>query len=699
MKTLHIFAGAPKLSINNENTSVDASVIWKQYTFTTAELCNNTSMFSQKELSEILLEYEVNQSQLSNIVEPGCYDTMLPKTKSEDIKSLDRVDVNTDMLYQEVCIESQLLFKSDDCLNEVGPTIPRYSDYSQTYFMRQQSQLDAKQFSNSICEYEDQKNMENRNGKSVEPSVIPETQENEPMLEYQPQKGADSFKDKNFHSHPKSVLISNSDTMPLCVNKEPDCSCTTDEQLTSSLMHSSCDIPNSCSGRTIMSINNAIETKQMTNLLVIVLQICPVRIVQIKHCPNIGQKIKLAKLMVGDESKFYFNITLWNNCADWVDRIRIGDVIVLTNVMMQLYKGKYMGQSNATSKVFNFRRPVWPFPKIWSNVVCIKKLYSFIAWIRNTHNYLLSFSFHIDPTVVRSEFTELVAGHINNVCARIMTVNSPEVKQKYLFMGQDLSKVVVKLADKAGNMVDLFIWAEKYGWLTEFYPLINSVLIIKALLYKYNTRERDYSLHTTFKSSYQVVKEWKSADKFVHCLATIKSISLNTKSSSNICVTSSNVSSQLEDLLSFLFIGCSECYTELVENSDDSSGNCCNCENSEAVIGVHKFFMIMHKYHSVNQSWDADVDFQMDDSDVSDSFGVWVNPEVGKELFTTIVTMEQRLLHKNKDYVADKVMLALANLFDKENVYHVCLKSLESIHNECSLLSDEIYSLEEISKY
>lgn len=329
-------------------------------------------MFSQKELSEILLEYEVNQSQLSNLVEPGCYDT-LPKTKSEDIKSLDRVDVNTDMLYQEVCIESQfLLFKSEDCLKEMGPTIPRYSDYSQTHVMSQESQLNAKQFFSSICEYGDKENTENRCGKSVEPSVIPETQEKEPMLEYQPQKGADScFKNKNIHSHPISVPTSNkSDTMPLCVNKEPDCSCTTDKQLTSSLMHSSCDVPNSWSGRTIMSINNAIETKQMTNLLVIVLQICPVRIVEIKHGPNIGQKIKLAKLMVGDESKFYFNITLWNDCADWIDRIRIGDVVVLTNVMMQLYKGKYMGQSNATSQVFNFRRPVWPFPKSCRYPLC-----------------------------------------------------------------------------------------------------------------------------------------------------------------------------------------------------------------------------------------------------------------------------------------------------------------------------------------
>lgn len=66
-----------------------------------------------------------------------------------------------------------------------------------------------------------------------------------------------------------------------------------------------------------------------------------------------------------------------------------------------------------------------------------------MAWIRKAHNYLLSFSFHIDSTVVRSKLTELVAGHINNVCARIMTVNSPEVERKYSFMGKDLSKVVV----------------------------------------------------------------------------------------------------------------------------------------------------------------------------------------------------------------------------------------------------------------
>lgn len=99
------------------------------------------------------------------------------------------------------------------------------------------------------------------------------------------------------------------------------------------------------------------------NILVVVLQATPPRTIEIKHGHKVGTSVELSLLMVGDQSMFYVTIMLWNDSARWNNHLKIGDLVILKDIVFSRNDGKNIFRSTDDSSIFNFGRPVHPYPE------------------------------------------------------------------------------------------------------------------------------------------------------------------------------------------------------------------------------------------------------------------------------------------------------------------------------------------------
>ena len=101
-------------------------------------------------------------------------------------------------------------------------------------------------------------------------------------------------------------------------------------------------------------LKDSLARKYLCNTLVVVLQVNPSKSVQIKNGPNRGEFLTIASILVGDESLFYVKVTLWNKACDWTKLLSIGDVVILENIASQKYHNERFLQTNGQSQLYNF---------------------------------------------------------------------------------------------------------------------------------------------------------------------------------------------------------------------------------------------------------------------------------------------------------------------------------------------------------
>lgn len=107
----------------------------------------------------------------------------------------------------------------------------------------------------------------------------------------------------------------------------------------------------------ILELDAAIKRRMKCNLLVVILQVTPSRLIDIKHGHMAGNQAELASIMVGDESMFYVTIMLWNKNACLSNHLGIGDIVVIKDIVFNTRNGKNIARSTDTSIIFNFGRP------------------------------------------------------------------------------------------------------------------------------------------------------------------------------------------------------------------------------------------------------------------------------------------------------------------------------------------------------
>ena len=91
--------------------------------------------------------------------------------------------------------------------------------------------------------------------------------------------------------------------------------------------------------------------------MVTILQKNPVNDITIKHGMNSGKSILISSILVGDQSDFYVTISFWRDHAKWVDKLNVGDIAVITNVVFDKAKGRKIGRTTNQSMLYNFKVP------------------------------------------------------------------------------------------------------------------------------------------------------------------------------------------------------------------------------------------------------------------------------------------------------------------------------------------------------
>ena len=316
------------------------SSLWKTFTYTRHDLYK-TYQDSVSDLDQILLEYECNKSQLSCLTELQCDNNQVASSlKLCPVGEIKQTVV--DHLYQEVFIESQCLLANSEERTLSRRSVTRKYDLAEIsetdkgHCFRKTEPVHETFASEKIGKYKRKHKL--LTGGSVNSGT------NRDYVDVIEETPVEEMTYENMSKVVKvdELFSSASVGSPVNSNDSSD--------------------PGRSAKISTLPLSDAVKDKHDTNVLVVLLQCNPSKQVQIKKGINAGQFIKLASIMVGDSSMFYFNITLWNEASDWVDRFYIGDVILITNLLTQLYRGSVVGQTNTTSQVYNFHRPTSPYP-------------------------------------------------------------------------------------------------------------------------------------------------------------------------------------------------------------------------------------------------------------------------------------------------------------------------------------------------
>ena len=94
----------------------------------------------------------------------------------------------------------------------------------------------------------------------------------------------------------------------------------------------------------------------------VILQSTPVRAIAVHHGLDAGSSIDLASILVGDQTEFYTTISFWGENSKLVKNVRVGDVVLLTDIMFTITSNRKIGKTTESSRLCNFKHGN-PLPK------------------------------------------------------------------------------------------------------------------------------------------------------------------------------------------------------------------------------------------------------------------------------------------------------------------------------------------------
>ena len=102
--------------------------------------------------------------------------------------------------------------------------------------------------------------------------------------------------------------------------------------------------------RNVHALESFTEDTQGVDFVCLVMQCSPCRSIQ----RNNGSSVNLSSLLVGDSSKVYFKVTLWDNEAKWVHGskscIQVGDIVYFSGFRIRHFNQKFEASSSWSSK-------------------------------------------------------------------------------------------------------------------------------------------------------------------------------------------------------------------------------------------------------------------------------------------------------------------------------------------------------------
>lgn len=255
----------------------------------------------------------------------------------------------------------------------------------------------------------------------------------------------------------------------------------------------------------ISLIKNCDSKNQKYNCLVMVLTPCHVKEINIKSGPNSGSKVPLATIVVTDQSEIKKRVVLWRTAAFWALTVFLGDIILLTDVVV--YEDQWIGetvlQSTFTSQLLNLGSYSYVQPEKYSNVIANVILQDLLAYVSSKHSYLKDLPQRQPQKMSTVEFVELEQLQPDTLVHAVLRVVDVTILTEalYSYRGQKQRKVVLTVEQAQGQHYVLVLWGPGAAWSTQLQRRKDCIWEFKYLFVQRNCILENLELHTTLWSS------------------------------------------------------------------------------------------------------------------------------------------------------------------------------------------------------
>lgn len=191
------------------------------------------------------------------------------------------------------------------------------------------------------------------------------------------------------------------------------------------------------------------KLNDLVNVCVIVLQVNPVREIQIKSGTNKGDYIPLSSVIVADVSKSHFKLTLWRQASRWTDRIIPGDIIIATGIRIESWRNEYIGQTTFNSCFYNLHQPIKPLSSDWLHLVSQERLDELLKQAKKDHCYLFRKADSVMITRQQVKFTRIsemknnTLVHFRGFLRKVEVMVNQANNGTYQFGNQRLPKIKI----------------------------------------------------------------------------------------------------------------------------------------------------------------------------------------------------------------------------------------------------------------
>uniref|UniRef100_G1RLR2 Uncharacterized protein n=1 Tax=Nomascus leucogenys TaxID=61853 RepID=G1RLR2_NOMLE len=366
-------------------------------------------------------------------------------------------------------------------------------------------------------------------------------------------------------------------------------------------------------------IKNCDSKSQKYNCLVMVLSPCHVKEINIKCGRNSGSKVPLATVTVIDESETKKKVFLWRTAAFWAFTVFLGDIILLTDVVIHedQWVGETVLQSTFSTQLLNLGSYSSIQPEECSSVVSDVVLQDLLAYVSSKHSYLRdlpprqpqrvnSIDFveleHLQPDVLVHAVLRVVDFTILTVYHLVITIYAV-----YSYRGQKQKKVMLTVEQAQDQHYVLVLWGPGAAWYPQLQRKKGYIWEFKYLFVQRSYTLENLELHTTPWSSCECLfdddiraitfkaKFQKSAPSFVKIsdLAThledkcsgvvlikaqISELAFPITAAQKIALNAhSSLKSIFSSLPNIVYTGCAKCGLELETDENRIYKQCFSC--------------------------------------------------------------------------------------------------------------------------
>ncbi|XP_031561539.1 shieldin complex subunit 2-like [Actinia tenebrosa] len=371
-----------------------------------------------------------------------------------------------------------------------------------------------------------------------------------------------------------------------------------------------CTLPNIFDKLTYLAQCN--KLKDLVNICVIVLQVNPVREIQIKSGRNKGEYIPLSSIIVADVSKSHFKLTLWRQASRWTERIVPCDIIIATSIRIETWRNENIGQTTFHSCFYNLHQPVKPLSRDWLHLVSQERLNELLKQAGQDYGYLFRNTLPVDRQQVKfariSEMKNNTLVHFRGFLRKVEVMTNKSTDGTYKFGHQRLPKIRIIFAESPDEEIIVSLWGRQAEWLNDLRTAEGTVWELQYLTAKHDASSESMVLHTTPKSTksklteenleakrllsifgdffFSEVKTFKSIKELLEAKFSgsaeisgfISTIVFYSDTNEALNIKSPQDAEALNEWLPRLtFIGCALCFRTLTKDKNQIYGQCKHC--------------------------------------------------------------------------------------------------------------------------